>query len=119
MQNEIKIGDFYRTAKGLIRQVKAIKSGKRRFTRTTETLINGVHKPEDIVKHSKNIIDLIEVGDYVNGERVLCFRNNDCDYDIGTEYNDEFGEYFGFDLESIKSIVTKEQFANMEYKVGM
>ena len=29
---------------------------------------------DDILKHSPNIIDLIEEGDYVNGEIVECFR---------------------------------------------
>ncbi len=60
-----------------------------------------------VVKASNNIIDLIEVGDYVNGYEVtskdqfLGFGNHDW-YMI----NDE-----------IKSIVTKEQFESMQYKV--
>lgn len=65
--------------------------------------------PEDMIaKSSPNIIDLIEVGDYVNGYEVtskdqfLGFGNHDW-YMI----NDE-----------IKSIVTKEQFSQMKYKVG-
>ena len=58
---------------------------------------------------SHNIIDLIEVGDYVNGYQVtdrfdylLSFGNADW-------YMNE---------EDIKSIVTKEQFESMSYKVG-
>lgn len=74
-------------------------------------------KDEYIVKHSKNIIDLIEVGDYVNGQEVLCFRNDNCDYDLGTEYNDDYGYYFGIGKQDIKSIVTSEQFKSVEYKV--
>ena len=76
---------------------------------------------KDDLKASNNIIDLIEVGDYVNGFRV-----------------DEIGEYHSirtdkvetyakvncsallncFYEEDIKSIVTKEQFESMSYKVG-
>ncbi len=68
-----------------------------------------------IVKHSKNIIDLIEVGDYVNGCRVEGFR---VDRD---NFNKVFGVYSSdntvVDEENIKSIVTKEQMASVEYKV--
>ena len=60
---------------------------------------------------SRNIIDLIEVGDYVNGSLVL----------------DITGEYLRLDGEShnkhyfskhIKSIVTKEYFEQVSYKVS-
>ena len=76
---------------------------------------------KDDLKARHNIIDLIEVGDYVNGYRV-----------------DEIGEYHSiktdkvetyakvncsallncFYEEDIKSIVTKEQFESMNYKIG-
>ena len=59
-----------------------------------------------IIKHSKNLIDLIEVGDYVNGSRVdelydgyVFVENSDCR------------------VKEIETIVTKEQFKSMEYKV--
>ena len=57
---------------------------------------------------SHNIIDLIEKGDYVNGyevtskDKFLGFGNHD---------------WYMLDNE-IKSIVTKEQFESMSYKVG-
>lgn len=70
---------------------------------------------DDILKASHNIIDLIEVGDYVNGYRVSTI-----DYENRTlyrEYDDDF--YFSICKEKdIKSIVTKEQFEQMKYKVG-
>lgn len=56
---------------------------------------------EVIVKASYDIIDLIEVGDYVNGE-----------------YTDLFNiDYFRQHPEHIKSLVTKEQFEEISYKV--
>ena len=69
-----------------------------------------------IIKSSPNIIDLIEVGDYVNGSKVQ---------EIGEGYV-EIEEYSGLNndmpfvvkTEDIKSIVTKEQFESMEYKIG-
>lgn len=48
---------------------------------------------------------------------MLCFKNENCDYDIGTEYSDDFGEYFGFNKKDIKDIVTKEQFNQVKYEV--
>ena len=112
---EIKVGEYYRTKNGLIRKVETIKSGKRQFTRTTETLVNGRHKLEDIKKYRKNIIDLIEVGDYVNGEIVI---------DIGERglylgYADDNEHYsrISIDESEINSIVTKEVFKNAEYRV--
>ena len=76
-----------------------------------------------IVKVSNNIIDLIEVGDYVNGVEVmevdlekkpyLKFVHGISTTDVGLI------TYMGDSkLYGIKSIVTKEQFANMEYKAG-
>lgn len=68
-----------------------------------------------ILKASHNIIDLIEVGDYVNGEIVtkISLDNIECNYiEIGYTYNRR-----GLRNKDIKSIVTREQFEAMEYKV--
>lgn len=69
-----------------------------------------------IVKSSPNIIDLIEVGDYVNYHRVV---------DIGTNIEDKHLYLYVDTLEynevvyqsDIKSIVTKEQFEEMKYEI--
>lgn len=76
---------------------------------------------KDIIKSSPNIIDLIEAGDYVNGRKVSKIN-------LDTTFNKEKSILCGdFDYdcletiytnEDIKSIVTKEQFSNVEYKVG-
>ena len=98
---EFEIGEYVRSKNGIIAKVE-----------------NGaIIDNTEIVKRSKDIFDLIEVEDYVNGEKVICFRNDDCDYDVGTEYNDDYGLYFGFNKKDIESIVTKEQFAKIEYKI--
>lgn len=66
-----------------------------------------------LIKASHNIIDLIEVGDYVNGHRVeeINFENEeiftDSEYYCGVvEFND------------VKSVITHEQMEQMAYKVG-
>ena len=67
------------------------------------------------MKPSSNITDLIEVGDYVNGECVYsrCETKLWLDGDTG-----EILIIDGEPDEPIKSIVTKEQFESMEYKIG-
>lgn len=103
----LEVGEYVRTVDGKIIKVdwvgQAIATDKQNTTITKQ----------DILKHSKNIIDLIEVGDYVNGQEVKR---------IG-DYEDfkriDFEEYEDYIYEDdIKSIVTKEQFANIEYKVN-
>jgi hypothetical protein len=77
-------------------------------------------KDEYIIKSSPQIIDLIEVGDYVNGRKVSkinldrtlnkekCILCADTNYDcLDTVYKNE----------DIKSIVTHEQMKAMQYRV--
>ena len=66
----------------------------------------------DSVKASHNIIDLIEVGDYVNGGQV---REKVEDY-IRISGGNFMFQYLKEN--EIKSIVTKEQFESMSYKIG-
>ena len=66
---------------------------------------------EDVDKASDNIIDLIEVGDYVNGLPVVHnAKENGGNIVIvsnGSPYNEE----------DIKTIVTKEMFESVKYEV--
>ena len=74
------------------------------------------------LKHSKNIIDLIEVGDYVNGMLVVSVTEITLD-DKGIKERvvfvnrDENCTLKPLQIcnGNIKSIVTKEQFASIEY----
>ena len=56
-------------------------------------------------------IDLIEVGDYVNGLRV---------YEISkhTIFLDDMRDFSKKDINYVESIVTKEQFKSMKYRIG-
>jgi hypothetical protein len=78
-----------------------------------------------IIKSSPNIIDLIEAGDYVNGKQVEWVG-----YDLYKEHNNGTLEGIGekrvlfnsFTKDSvrqsgIKSIVTKEMYSSVEYRV--
>lgn len=72
-------------------------------------------KEHNITKTSHNIIDLIEVGDYVNGCLVVK-KYEECDYAEQCIKLKGNSNYF-YDIH-INSIVTKEQFESMQYKVG-
>lgn len=73
---------------------------------------------EEIKKASHNIIDLIEEGDYVNGEYVESFYYDTIEYKkIGVETTDNYWMGSYTPTENIKSIVTKEQFESMQYEV--
>lgn len=105
---EIRIGEYVRLKNGEI--FKIDENTANYYISNKEFITN------EIVKHSKNIIDLIEVGDYINGWKVLS---------IVTTYDkpNEIGiKLLGFDNllydVKIQSIVTKEQFKSVEYIVG-
>lgn len=72
-----------------------------------------------IVKASHNIIDLIGVGDYVNGYKVLEIIKGFKVIVDKLELNTRDGNYYlkRFTNNEIKSIVTKEQYENNCYKV--
>lgn len=81
---------------------------------------------EDIIgEPSFNIIDLIEVGDYVNDLRVEKSKYGELytSYtymggDIGLQEETYTTFLKDYEEDYIYSIVTKEQFSAMEYKVG-
>ena len=99
---ELEIGMYVRTINGKI------------WVIISQRAISGHRK--DIIKASYNIIDLIEIGDYVNHHRVVDIESNNEDktlylYVDTLEYNEVVYQ------SDIKSILTKEQFESMEYKV--
>ena len=116
---EIEVGDFVRTKQGKI--AKLIEVSKNNYYWFDNWIYKESGIPhqgfriEDterigIVKHSKNIIDLIEVGDYVNGERILDITG---DY-IHTNETDHNRFYLA---KHIKTILTKEQYKANCYTV--
>ena len=65
---------------------------------------------DKVVKHSKQLIDLIEVGDYVNGKYVKEIKG----YGNGKSILALIGI---IEEQGIKTIVTHEQMQSIEYKV--
>ena len=98
---ELRVGDYVRTEEFGISRVKW-------FDNNEPILENGFTALQKEYKSSPNIIDLIEVGDYVNG------------YDVEyVDYKDKMVICYGatLDEEDIKSIVTKEMYSSVEYRV--
>ena len=77
-------------------------------------------KIENIAKHSFNIIDLIEIGDYINGKKVkhIVMFEGFPDYPklIFTDEK-KLLPYETCENEDIKTICTKEQLKSIEYNV--
>lgn len=102
----MKVGDYVRTNYGSIVKIEAIDE---EVTLSDKGYID----KENITKSSPNIIDLIEVGDYVNGGQIedIIFENSNATLLLtnGTGL---------IPIEDIKTIVTREQFESMEYRIG-
>ena len=129
MEDRIEIGEYVRLAKN--QGINKIIDKKGDMYVLRENIVNKYGYVEDflyewefkkeIVKHSKQLIDLIECGDYVNGKEVkhiamfegfpdypkLIFVDETHLIPDDTCENDE-----------IKTILTKEQYLANCYKVG-
>ena len=129
---ELEVGEFVRLANGEIDKIKNIIHDilhqDRYITIEFEKNVPIMQSiyikhifPPNIVKHSKDIIDLIEVGDYVNGEKIIDLSKEFVLYKEGElgiiDTDTDFA--FGIVLKdmNIKSIVTKEMFKSVEYEV--
>ena len=134
----MKVGDYVRTKYG-ITQFKEYETtnGEKLLCMPVKDGSQGIFANiEDVVKSNPNIIGLIEVGDLIRIEyyslryeervtrlfevtfkdkKYINLNNSKCDFMlIGGDFNKRDKE-----LEPIiKSIVTKEQFSCMEYKIG-
>lgn len=110
---ELKAGMYVRTKDGFIDKIIIDYQGYCNSPYCDCKHISCEHNyydEKEIIKASHSLIDLIEAGDYVNGERVQYKTYSeqlisDGGYDILKKYQD------------IKTIVTKEQFENMKYEV--
>lgn len=114
MKEEIEVGEYIKDIFGRIGKVNEISCG------TYRTKKFGASSGE-IVKHSHNLINLIEVEDYVNGVKVIEtsteFRNNQVEKCLYMLSDMETGWENTIFNEHIKTIVTHEQFASMQYNV--
>lgn len=121
MKDKLEVGMYVRTKSEIV-QINKILNGVMEDTK-------GHLHFGDFIKASYNIIDLIEEGDYINGHLIEMF------YDTYNPKTEEYEDILGVGIYTdanmdcieeirplrtldIKSIVTKEQFEIMSYKLG-
>lgn len=120
MENEIKVNEYIRTKRGIIDKAVKILDDyiflESKFFITEYGESSTFIKKTDVVKHSPNLIDLIQCGDHVNGEKVTDIK----------EWNSSKDGYFRYAVtchyeiiraDEIKTIVTKEMMESITYKV--
>lgn len=108
---ELKVGMYVRTKYGLMGKI--IKTWESKSKEIIGFNVNNERIDLELdteYKTSYNIIDLIEVGDYVNGEKVnyISVMNNF----VGVN------ELRTIKKDDIKEILTHEQYENNVYKIG-
>jgi hypothetical protein len=134
MEDKIEVNEYVRTNKGNIGKIVEIRLGFNKDLQVYQDIYkldNGLWTILDyIVKHSKQLMDLIEVGDYVNGYKVINIIKNkinnnkliavgNMDYEFETVK--ELTETNGIKLlgnKDIQTILTKESYMANCYKVG-
>ena len=117
---KINIGMYIRTKDGIIAKVDYIDDNTIFFDKELYRIygdsIDFLEKDdlERIIKVSYNIIDILDVGDYVNGREVV-----DIFYDVIDVVMDVcvLGSIV-YDNNEVKSVITHEQIEQIAYKVG-
>ena len=120
---KLEVGMYVRTNKVGIKKIYKIDNNKTKYkylyklkNQDDDGCIDlSVLCEENIVKASYNIIDILEVGDYVNRLPVAKISEY-----IGTyeKYIELYGSCSDWENEDIKSVITHEQMEQMAYKVG-
>lgn len=110
MKLEIKENMYYRTRGGAIGKIVSLEDLNER-----EYRLNGFYINKNSIKNaSYDIIDILEIDDYVNGSPICLIKTDEKDRTwVYTDSNYKCG-YLKNDIESI---VTKESYSNVEYKV--
>lgn len=121
MENEIKVGEYCRTKDGIIDKVIEMSGTnnillKHRFIDREGFKSKNYIYERDVVAHSKDVIDLIQIDDYVNGHRVIKPKQSITYSSIEVENSIAKKEIIP--KNKIKTIVTKEQFDSVSYKWG-
>lgn len=123
---KLEVGMYVRTNKVGIKKIYKIDNNKTKYkylyklkNQDGDGCIDlSVLCEDDIVKFSYNIIDLISVGDYVNRHLVKAVYLSGVTKYIKLDNAYENGDGVRTYAEDIKSIVTKEMYQSMEYRIG-
>ena len=125
---KLEVGQFvrFKDKRGIeyIRKIVEIPEDNRYASLYLDKEANYSHglSPKNVIKGSFNIVNLIKAGDYINNSKVIKIENVENYPDLSSvkiEKSDfRYGVYETIFEKDIKSVVTKEQFEQMAYKVG-
>ena len=119
---KLEMGLYFRTKEGIIGKIDSISKDGTEIYFDTKPIFSDSDEvgskwcyATDIIKASHNIIDLIEVGDYVNGYLINeIYDDTDKGRQVYHGAHDMMDE-FGFYNDDIKTILTHKQFENNCY----
>ena len=115
---KLEVGMYVRTKYGSIRRICYLR--EKQYSPEPKNILDWCDKCS-IIKASHNLIDLIEVGDYVNGEKVQEDNFGNLITISSFASNGMFNtiESYGSKIrnEDIEEILTHEQYENNTYKV--
>ena len=118
---EIKVGEYVRTKRGYIAKFKQYleNTGTYMFDNVIQDIDGDKYKcisenelKKVMLKHSKNIKDLVQAGDYVNGQEVIEVREQNGKIYLMTGYVPQ-----RYIKDDIKLILTKEMYEQNLFKV--
>ena len=109
---KLEVGMYVRTKYGISKCIKVTPIRENSFMyefdrEVYEDVYFLTYSELEKYKSSSNIIDLIEVGDYVNGFPIIHKENDILKCGLLVQFKEN----------EIKSIVTSEQFESMQYEV--
>ena len=110
---EIEVGDYVRSRAGHFYKITRIDENGLIYWNKIQCGWSMEQLKDIVVKHSKNIIDLVEVGDIVHIKDVL---HEDITYIWSEDYLKALKEDIQNGIKLV-SILTKEQMQSIEYKV--
>lgn len=119
---EIEAGEFVRTYVGEIGKCvdKSFKSCVVDFNKEEYEEFFEDEYEEEIVKHSKNLIDLIKEGDYVNGYKTIELKKSNIKDDgicILVYRNHQYEQWETIFENEIETILTHEQYEQKCFRV--
>lgn len=126
---KLEVGMYIRTDKVGIKKIYKIDNNKTKYkylyklkNQDGDGCIDlGVLCENNIIKASYNIIDILEVGDYANGKKIVdvgCLINGPRKGTKVIDYYITPSAVSYLENEDIKSVVTKELFELAEYRIG-
>lgn len=117
---DLKVGMYVRYARGMINGCIPIRIA--RIVDCSDDVLIKIDNGQcilrdDVIKASHNLIDLIELGDYVNGKRVYNISIVDGLKYLDVESEDYLADMPFINADQITSVVAKEQFESIKYEV--